>query len=196
MVTEQLTPQYASPERLRGEAATVSSDVYSLGMILFELCSGGSPFPMQSSIVGIAERAGGHQTATGPAEAVTSEAAALRGTTPEKLRRQLQGDLASICEKALAFDPDQRYMTVTELAEDLRRFLGGGTRGGACCRIWLSQLQIRNALLGAAGPGCSLQFRPYGGGALFVDTSAKGKYCKLCMSSSAITKLGCYLSWF
>ena len=124
VVTEQLTPQYASPERLRGEAATVSSDVYSLGMILFELCSGGSPFPKQTSLVGMAERAGGHTTATRPAEAVTSASAAQRGTTLEKLRRQLHGDIASICAKALAFDAGQRYGTVSELADDLRRYLG------------------------------------------------------------------------
>lgn len=123
VVTQQLTPHYASPERLRGEPASVSSDVYSLGLILFELCSGGSPFPKQASLIGIAERAGGHSTATGPAEATSAEAAALRGTSLDKLRWQLKGDLASICAKALAFDAGQRYTTVTELADDLRRFL-------------------------------------------------------------------------
>jgi eukaryotic-like serine/threonine-protein kinase len=125
VVTEQLTPQYASPERLRGEAATLSSDVYSLGLILFELCSGGSPFPSQASFAGIADRAGGQQTASGPWEAVTAEAAALRGTTLDKLRRQLHGDLAAICGKALAFDWNQRYLTVSELSDDLRRYLRG-----------------------------------------------------------------------
>jgi tRNA A-37 threonylcarbamoyl transferase component Bud32 len=125
VVTQQLTPQYSSPERLRGEAATVSSDVYSLGLILFELCSGGLPFPKEASIVGIAERAGGHTTASGPSAAVTAEAAAVRGTSVEKLRRQLQGDLASICAKALAFDSNRRYLTVTEFADDLRRLLAG-----------------------------------------------------------------------
>lgn len=125
VVTQQLTPQYASPERLRGEPATVASDIYGLGMILFELVSGGSPFPKQSSIVGVAERAGGRTTATELDEAVTAEGAAQRATTLEKLRRQLKGDLASICRKALAFEADQRYGSVNELAADLRRYLRG-----------------------------------------------------------------------
>ncbi len=125
VVTQQLTPHYASPERLRGEPATVGSDVYSLGLILFELCSGGSPFPRQTSIVEMAERAGGSTTATGPAEAVSPESAALRGTSLERLRKQLAGDLASICAKALAFAPEARYMTVSELADDIRRYLAG-----------------------------------------------------------------------
>jgi serine/threonine-protein kinase len=94
-------------------------------MVLFELCAGGSPFRKEASIVGMAERAGGRTTASGPAQVVSAESARLRGTSVARLRKQLTGDLASICAKSLAFAPEDRYMTVAELASDIRRYLAG-----------------------------------------------------------------------
>ncbi|MCX6592946.1 MAG: serine/threonine-protein kinase [Acidobacteria bacterium] len=124
-VTLQLTPQYASPEQLRSQPPAVSSDVYSLGVILYELLSGGWPFLSRDSIVAIADRAAGNARVRDLAETATPEAAQERSTTASRLRATLEGDLSLICQKALAFDPAERYQTVGELAEDLRRHLDG-----------------------------------------------------------------------
>ncbi len=124
-VTQQLTPIYASPERLRGEAGSVSSDIYGLGLILFELLSGGLPFPGRYSIPAIASRAQGSQEARPLSSVPVPEDAAARGTNIERLRKVLSGDLRSICAKALAHEPAERYASVTELVDDICRYLDG-----------------------------------------------------------------------
>lgn len=121
--TEPLTLDYASPERLRGEPVSVSCDVYSLGLILFELASGGWPFRRQDSIVAVAERATGDVQRLSLAQVVTEQAAAARSSTPGRLSAAVRGDLDAVVAKALAHDPGARYVTVASFAEDLRRFL-------------------------------------------------------------------------
>lgn len=123
--TEPLTLQYASPERLRGEPVSVACDVYSLGLILYELVSGGWPFRAHESLVGVAERASGAAPVLPPARVVTEAAAARRSTTLERLRSAVRGDLEAITARALAHAPGDRYTTVAELADDLRRHLDG-----------------------------------------------------------------------
>jgi non-specific serine/threonine protein kinase/serine/threonine-protein kinase len=123
-----MTPAYASPEQARGEPYTVLSDVYSLGVILYELLAGCRPYevPAGSYIelvwviseqqpVALAQAAGSG----------TAEAAELRSSTPERLRRSLSGDLERIVAKALAKDARLRYAGVQELADDVRRHLDG-----------------------------------------------------------------------
>lgn len=123
--TEPLTLQYASPERLRGDAVSVACDVYSLGLILFELVSGAWPFRRHESLVAVAERASGATTITPVARVVTEEAALRRGMSLERLRSAVRGDLEAITAKALAHEPAERYATVSDLAEDVRRYLEG-----------------------------------------------------------------------
>jgi len=123
--TEPLTLQYASPERLRGDAVSVACDVYSLGLILFELVSGAWPFRRHESLVAVAERASGATTLTPVPRVVTEEAALRRGTSLERLRSAVRGDLEAITAKALAHAPGERYATVSDLAEDVRRYLEG-----------------------------------------------------------------------
>jgi serine/threonine protein kinase/Tfp pilus assembly protein PilF len=120
-----LTPRYASPEQLRGERPGVTGDIFSLGVILYELLTGAWPFGDPDSVMSGLRRAAGHATATAPSAAVTSEAPALRSLAPEKLRNMLAGDLSAILLKALENDPAQRYSTVGELAADVQRFLEG-----------------------------------------------------------------------
>jgi tetratricopeptide (TPR) repeat protein len=120
-----LTPRYASPEQLRGERPGVTGDIFSLGVILYELLTGAWPFGDPHSVMSGLRRAAGHASATAPSTAVTSEAPALRSLGPEKLRNMLAGDLSAILLKALENDPAQRYSTVGELAADVLRYLDG-----------------------------------------------------------------------
>jgi eukaryotic-like serine/threonine-protein kinase len=115
-VTQQITPQYASPERLRGEPPSVASDVYSLGLLLFEVLSGAWPFPFRDSILGLAERA---------ANAVPLLSLRRAAVAECPYASSLDADLDAICAKALAFDPAERYASVNDLADDVRRRLDG-----------------------------------------------------------------------
>jgi tRNA A-37 threonylcarbamoyl transferase component Bud32 len=120
--TRQLTPVYASPEQLRGDPVTMASDIYSLGLILYELLAGASPYA-EASLASIAERAAGATATRSMAQCVTDVAARERGLPVERLRRMLRGDLERIVAKALAAEPERRYATGGEFAADLTRYL-------------------------------------------------------------------------
>ena len=121
------TPEYAAPEQLTGGAVTTATDVYSLGVLLFELLTGRRPDG--------ATEAARPSAALGRVLAGSSEAderagrleetARRRGTTPERLRRRLRGDLDSIVSIALAREPARRYASAGQLLADVERHLAG-----------------------------------------------------------------------
>src|SRR5262245_3739710 len=128
-----LTPEYASPEQVRGEPVTISSDVYQLGLLLYELLTGRRARGITGNSLAEIERAliagepARPSVAAGrpePGGLPPEEVSSARGTTPEKLRRQLSGDLDAIVGKAIAIEPEERYHSAEQLAEDLRRWLG------------------------------------------------------------------------
>ena len=121
--TRQLTPLYASPEQLRGEAVTTACDIYSLGLVLYELLSGTWPFGSRSSLVGVAERATGATTGRRLDEVADAGVAERRGLSIERLRAVLRGDIQSIVMKALAAAPGDRYASALDFANDLQRYL-------------------------------------------------------------------------
>ncbi len=136
-----LTPEYASPEQIQGQELTTASDVYSLGVVLYELLTGRRPFETApGDLAALGERASKEPTSPsavvtrpherrardGTTETVEPETlGATRGTTPAQLRRLLKGDLDRIALKALRSDPAERYASAEALSEDLRRFLTG-----------------------------------------------------------------------
>jgi serine/threonine protein kinase len=137
-----MTPRYASPEQVRGEPLSVTSDVYTLGVVLYELLTGHWPYRTQSRLLHEVTRAICEEEPTVPSTVVdqvdqvpsdtetphplTPEMiSAVREGAPVRLRRRLEGDLDKILLKALAKDPVRRYRSVEQFSEDLRRHLEG-----------------------------------------------------------------------
>ncbi len=118
-----LTPRFAAPEQVTGGVISTGTDIYALGVLLYLLVTGehpagpaiGSPAALMKAIVeDEPQRASG---------VVTDISADLRGTSREKLRRQIRGDLETILSKALKKNPGERYASVTAFGDDLRRLL-------------------------------------------------------------------------
>jgi serine/threonine protein kinase/TolB-like protein len=121
-----LTPDYASPEQLQGDSTGVGSDIYALGVVLYELLVGDRPYRIKAESLDLSlELAIKEAQVRKPSTQVQPTAAAARATTQEKLVRRLRGDLDAIVLKALAKLPQDRYDSATALADDLQRYLSG-----------------------------------------------------------------------
>ncbi len=171
-----MTPQYASPEQIRGLAVTTASDVYSLGVILYELLTGHRPYqlsgrrpleiertvcetdPVRPSVAVLrTDPPPGHDGTT-PRTATHEVASRVRDGKPQTLRRRLAGDLDAIVLKAMHREPLQRYISVEHLHDDLRRHLRGlpvSARHGTV-RYRMGKFILRNkAATIAAGMGAA-----------------------------------------
>ncbi|MCP3978646.1 MAG: protein kinase [bacterium] len=134
--TRLMTPEYASPEQIRGEPVTPATDVYALGLLLYELLAGRHPYRSDATHPGELARLICEHDPRRPSTAVTSVATAqgdstaetvgaARRTQPARLRRRLAGDLDTIVMTALRKEPSRRYASVRSLADDVRRHLEG-----------------------------------------------------------------------
>ena len=138
-----LTPHYAAPEQLRGEPVGPATDVYALGVLLYELLSGRRPYELDGRPWAAVETTVCELDPPRPSDVLPADG----GTAG--LRRALAGDLDTIVMKALRKEPERRYGTARELAEDLRRHLEGRPIAARPDTVGyrLSKYVRRNALL-------------------------------------------------
>jgi serine/threonine protein kinase/tetratricopeptide (TPR) repeat protein len=126
-----MTPKYAAPEQVAGGAITTATDVYALGVLLYELLAGHhpagaapkSPSDFVKAVTEIEPVRLSSAVHSSASPEIAAALASKRGTTPERLRRLLRGDLETILGKALKKNPLERYSSVTEFADDLRRYV-------------------------------------------------------------------------
>jgi non-specific serine/threonine protein kinase/serine/threonine-protein kinase len=143
-----MTPEYASPEQVRGEPVTTATDVYSLGVLLYELLTGQPPYRLESRAPAEVARVVCEAVPDPPSTVVTTIryvpsagdaitqpddgasgrrrlAASRTPVDTERLRRRLSGDLDTIVLKALSKEPSRRYASVDQFSEDIHRHLRG-----------------------------------------------------------------------
>ena len=116
-----MTPEYASPEQVRGENITTSTDVYALGVLLYELLSGKRPFHLDTSTPFEVVRMICEQTPTAPSRVWHT----APGLAPPDAARKLKGELDNIVLMAMRKEPARRYVSVGQLSEDVEAFLDG-----------------------------------------------------------------------
>jgi len=150
-----MTPEYASPEQVRGERVTTASDVYSLGVVLYQLLTGHAPYRLEERTEAEITRAICEEDPKRPSAMVGRTEEIRRGDgnvvrlspdvvsrtregDPRRLRRRLTGDLDSIVLRAMRKEPRHRYGSVDQLSEDIHRHLRGlpvrARRGGFAYR--------------------------------------------------------------
>ncbi len=130
-----MTPEYASPEQIRNEPITTATDVYSLGVVLYELLTGRYPYQADTNTPHELARAICEEAPARPSTAILrhdsgktetpEQVSSKREGSPARLRRRLAGDLDNIVLRALHKEPQRRYTSAERFADDLRRHLEG-----------------------------------------------------------------------
>jgi len=135
-IARVLTPEYASPEHLRGDPVTTSTDVYSLGVVLYELLAGNRPFHFEGKTLAD----------------IVANAGRAAPPRPSSLRPSIPAELDAIVLKAMRAEPVERYGSAAELAADIDHFLGGRpVRARPAGALYVASKFVRRNRLAVAG---------------------------------------------
>ena len=118
-----MTPEYASPEQVRGLSISTSTDIYSLGVLLYELVTGQKPYRLTTHTPEELSQAVVEQTPERPSTAITRTES--RSESALRNSKSLKGDLDNIVLMALRKEPERRYSSVAQFSDDIRRHLEG-----------------------------------------------------------------------
>jgi len=186
-----MTPEYASPEQVAGEPVTTASDVYQLGVLLYELLSGHRPHSTRGRLTTDVRRAVLESVPPRPSTAIRRVTSIVhrdgvteeieprvvterRGTNIERLRRRLRGDLDTIAMRALRKEPDRRYPTAEDLARDVERHLSHlPIRFGAEDFVYRAGKFLRRHRIGVATAAAVVLLAA--GGASFYTVQVRGE---------------------
>jgi predicted Ser/Thr protein kinase len=155
-----LTPEYASPEQVTGEAITPQTDIYALGVIAYELLSGHRPHRLRNRAVHVMMRAICEEEPERPSSVVTQTGenesiepgtvGRLRRISPEQLSQRLRGDLDEVVMKALRKEPMQRYLRASDMAQDLSAQRDGrrvAAQGESAAKKWIQWLGSNSGII-------------------------------------------------
>jgi len=159
MAGRALTLDYASPEQIAGAPLTTASDVYSLGVVLYELLCGERPYRLKRGTRGELEESIAAVDPRPPSRvSVSTVSAGARNSTARRIRRQLTGDIDTIALKTLRKVPQQRYATASALADDLGRYLAAQPILARPDSRWYrsSRFVRRNAVAVGVGAGVGI----------------------------------------
>jgi serine/threonine protein kinase len=189
-----LTPEYASPEQIAGKPVSTASDIYSLGVLLFELLTGERPYRLSRTTRGALEEAILRSDPQRPSAVVQSTAAAMsRGASVKTLSHSLRGDLDTIVLKALKKSPAERYATADALLRDIEHFLRGEPVTARADGSWyrFRKLVGRHKLPVAAATGAALALIATAAVALFeagIATAQRDRALALSARNAAVTE--------
>ncbi|MEA3196666.1 MAG: eukaryotic-like serine/threonine-protein kinase, partial [Gammaproteobacteria bacterium] len=177
-----LTPENAAPEQVLGRPITTATDIYALGVLLYQLLTGRSPYRLLSYSQLQLERAICMDEPVRPSQMVISKLSGekdadrsrisdRRGLSPQRLRARLSGDLDAIVAMAMRKEPDRRYPSVEALADDLNRhLLGQPVRARHGDWRYNTTKFLRRHLLAVAGVAAAFLGLALFGGAMFWQT--------------------------
>ena len=170
------TPDYASPEQIAGQPISTASDIYALGVVLYELLTGARPYKLPRASRGALEEAILHADPPRPSQAVTDAARTPAcGLTTKHLAKALRGDLDTIVLKALQKSPEQRYGTADAFAQDIERYLHGHAVLAQPDSVWYRGKKYLWRHKGAAGAVTAVLLALVGGTGLALWQAAHAR---------------------